>query len=79
DKNGSTRIVAFFSLAGFVRTFVDSFVFSFIFRAMSRVGHPYVADYPSDVKSIKYDNFMRNHGWARPHLPRIPGKKETAD
>ncbi|GJX14472.1 hypothetical protein Tco_0206230 [Tanacetum coccineum] len=38
---------------------------------MSRVGHPYVADYPSDVKSIKYDNFRRNHGWARPHLPQF--------
>nr|GEX28189.1 hypothetical protein [Tanacetum cinerariifolium] len=40
---------------------------------------PHVSDYPSEVKSMKYENFIRNYGWAEPHLHCILEEKERAN
>ncbi|GKA84586.1 hypothetical protein Tco_0806181 [Tanacetum coccineum] len=33
-------------------------------------GQDFVHDNPCEVKSMKYSNFIRDHGWVEPHLPR---------
>ncbi|GKA03144.1 hypothetical protein Tco_0675925 [Tanacetum coccineum] len=44
-----------------------------------KVGNPYVNDYSSEVKSMKYDNFMPDHGRAEPYSPRILENDERAN
>ncbi|GJU07998.1 hypothetical protein Tco_1124428 [Tanacetum coccineum] len=50
-----------------------------LWENMALQGHPHVVNYPNEAKSIKYENFMRDHVWAKPHSPCILGKKEKSD